>query len=1046
MSEESYEYDAFISYRHVEPDRSHAMWLHKALETYKVPKDLVKKGFPSRLKKVFRDEDELPASADLSGEIDRGLKASRFLIVICSPRIISSIWCDAEVKRFRELGRHNKIIALLTEGEPSESFLPSLCEIRQHVIKDGAEVEEIEAVEPLAADIRERPDQSQKELKHLAKLRLIACILGCKFDDLRRRELRRKQRMYVTATAFMLVLLLCFASLTVWALKEKKQAEQNHKLAMANEQKAITERKIAEERKKELLEEKLEVLKADIQKYEEASKFYKAVQTIVKSIDICQELGKDYSSYAKRVESAYNKNRLIGHIPMKAIPENLTFTKDGKFILADFGLSDELKIISVNEKKLLHSIKLDKPLNLHSSSIIRTQESGHFCHMYNTEEGAHWVKMDPAKGKVIEQKLLPKVELKCFSGLRKSSYDNYHSEFILTERISESKYLYKVLNIEDMSTVSSFTHNESIVEMQFVKLNDGFMLGFRDSRGKFYLLKNGLKTSISAIGNEGQFYLHQNCIIVSGENTYLVFIDNPQSKVFFKDKTSVFISDSGKAYFIEALNTHIKPAPNIIPISKILYGVKKIIDQSEMNRLISLSRSSALVFSGKKRFYIDQINKVRASAAYKDLLVTVGHFGGVHFWDLSLKKSYKKIVDVPEGISFVDKSDTKNYLAIRPKKGLKFRVFNSITEESREVIFPATTKKFAKIKFLESKNILAYTAADKFKMMVPQGEKFPPQKLSIYDIKKDKWLIHLDENDAYFVNDYRIISNNDESALKYQNLSDLGQWKFIDKKVLGTKSYHKIYEDENSVFCLPNSGQYRDKLIKLDLKSQKMKLMKELPEGLGVYSYNSLSEDASTILRVVNDENKTRCYLHDLEKDEIKLFPGEFNFDSRVNVEMNNTYLIVSYGYPTNLSLYDLKTSQRILQVQLPSSISTFIVYQLSDDEFLIKDKILKGTAFIVSSKSNKVVKEIKMDTYEPIGRFYLVEDSDLISIKNINDEDFLYEIEVDDFPSHIQFSQNGKSIIFSQKDGLYKLDFLKSENRNAVNKARTLLKQVGDF
>lgn len=44
---ETYRYDAFISYRHVEPDRGWAKWLHGALETYRVPKQLVAKGYPN---------------------------------------------------------------------------------------------------------------------------------------------------------------------------------------------------------------------------------------------------------------------------------------------------------------------------------------------------------------------------------------------------------------------------------------------------------------------------------------------------------------------------------------------------------------------------------------------------------------------------------------------------------------------------------------------------------------------------------------------------------------------------------------------------------------------------------------------------------------------------------------------------------------------------------------------------------------------------------------------------------------------------------------
>ena len=41
----AFRYDAFISYRHKELDRRWAQWLLEALETYKVPRTLVKQGF-----------------------------------------------------------------------------------------------------------------------------------------------------------------------------------------------------------------------------------------------------------------------------------------------------------------------------------------------------------------------------------------------------------------------------------------------------------------------------------------------------------------------------------------------------------------------------------------------------------------------------------------------------------------------------------------------------------------------------------------------------------------------------------------------------------------------------------------------------------------------------------------------------------------------------------------------------------------------------------------------------------------------------------------
>src|SRR6202011_2889804 len=97
-------YDAFISYRHVERDRKWAEWLIDALERYRVPRSLQEKGLPPRLRKVFRDEGEVPASGDLNDQIKDALKASRFLIVVCSPYTPRSRWVEREIELFNELG------------------------------------------------------------------------------------------------------------------------------------------------------------------------------------------------------------------------------------------------------------------------------------------------------------------------------------------------------------------------------------------------------------------------------------------------------------------------------------------------------------------------------------------------------------------------------------------------------------------------------------------------------------------------------------------------------------------------------------------------------------------------------------------------------------------------------------------------------------------------------------------------------------------------------------------------------------------------------
>ena len=60
---QTYKYDAFISYRHTEPDKAIAEKLHRMLETYKVPKAVIKMG--SQKKVGFQG----PRNSNVTGKL-----------------------------------------------------------------------------------------------------------------------------------------------------------------------------------------------------------------------------------------------------------------------------------------------------------------------------------------------------------------------------------------------------------------------------------------------------------------------------------------------------------------------------------------------------------------------------------------------------------------------------------------------------------------------------------------------------------------------------------------------------------------------------------------------------------------------------------------------------------------------------------------------------------------------------------------------------------------------------------------------------------------
>ena len=234
---ERHEYWAFISYRHADnqaQDRSWATWLHQEIERYEIPAELVGtyndrgETIPERIYPLFRDEESLPAGSDLRTSIIHALDRSRNLIVLCSPRAIESRYVEEEIRYFIDSGRHDRIFAVIIDGQPGDPEQECL----PHPLRQ-------DGFEPIAADLR-LPDGSEgftspvayqmalqregnlsrrairdqvaiyEERLESAKLKVIAGILGISIANLQRRDKayqlalarRRARRLQVLAATF----------------------------------------------------------------------------------------------------------------------------------------------------------------------------------------------------------------------------------------------------------------------------------------------------------------------------------------------------------------------------------------------------------------------------------------------------------------------------------------------------------------------------------------------------------------------------------------------------------------------------------------------------------------------------------------------------------------------------------------------------------------------------------------------------------------------------------------------------------------------------
>ena len=231
MEQKEYKYDAFISYRHTELDKFVAEKVHRLLETFRVPRIAnTTKSFKktAKINRVFRDKDELPLGSNLADHITIALNQSKFLIVICSPRTPDSIWVQKEIETFISLHGITRILAVLIEGEPNESFPSKLRFIENEVILPDGTVEIVKQdIEPLAADIRgkNKKDVYRKLKKEL--LRLVAPIIGCSYDDLKQRHKERRTRRILITTGLAAAFFLLFGSFSTYqAIKIQKQSDK----------------------------------------------------------------------------------------------------------------------------------------------------------------------------------------------------------------------------------------------------------------------------------------------------------------------------------------------------------------------------------------------------------------------------------------------------------------------------------------------------------------------------------------------------------------------------------------------------------------------------------------------------------------------------------------------------------------------------------------------------------------------------------------------------------------------------------------------------
>lgn len=225
-------FSAFISYRHGDIDSRAAQELQKQLEHFRAPKGISAERKP--FKRCYLDDGELSGGYDYAKQLREALKNSEWLIVVCSPGTKDSRWVNEEIDIFLEYHDRSRVLALLTGGEPEQSFPPRL-------------LEETPAGDLLiAADCR--GDDLRQVLKNIrgdAFLRLAAPMLSTTFDGLKQRNRIYRLRRAAAAGAAVAVLAVAFgvysADKAATIASQAARIEAEYKNALINESRFLTE-------------------------------------------------------------------------------------------------------------------------------------------------------------------------------------------------------------------------------------------------------------------------------------------------------------------------------------------------------------------------------------------------------------------------------------------------------------------------------------------------------------------------------------------------------------------------------------------------------------------------------------------------------------------------------------------------------------------------------------------------------------------------------------------------------------------------------------
>ena len=247
-----FKYFAFISYSR--KDSRAAMYLHRKLESFKIPikhiPEEMRSGLNKFLRPIFRDKRDLEVGeSSFAEDVKKALAASRFIIIVLSTNSAKSVWVNKEIEYF--LSTHgydlSKVVPVVLSGNVGSGNGETEClcecllseEIKPVIVKRNL---------PTMVPDEGEPEKSGWEsgvvgvLSYMLKIK--RADVKAAIDAERIRFLRIKT---IVGACFAGV----FAILSLWAIKAERLAAYNQRIADKNALEAERQADIATQKAKD---------------------------------------------------------------------------------------------------------------------------------------------------------------------------------------------------------------------------------------------------------------------------------------------------------------------------------------------------------------------------------------------------------------------------------------------------------------------------------------------------------------------------------------------------------------------------------------------------------------------------------------------------------------------------------------------------------------------------------------------------------------------------------------------------------------------------